>query len=350
MIRPFLIVCITVVFGMSAAASAPANEPLNVPPPSSTLVAALLALRQSPPPDPVAWATQLPNLAPPDRDALVYWLSAHGRAALHAQGATDAQIGIPIYAIDYALVPAPFPASVVPLPAAPVPTPPPAPAPRRRSFWGLLAAAALPTIVAPIAHSSSSSSSTSPDGSETTTQSSSTSVSVGVDTGALVSSLIDASTAHGSSQSPSSAWRQLPFGAMSVSAASPSQITVTHGIASVRYDGTQGFACLSLVNNAPQPATEVDVDIQIVDGYGFLKRVLPLRRVATFTPGVAVEAPTSLRDVRAPRPGCVMDGEGDAADATDPFAAAAVIGYTVREVKYADGTAWLEPGANAWGP
>jgi hypothetical protein len=45
-----------------------------------------------------------------------------------------------------------------------------------------------------------------------------------------------------------------------------------------------------------------------------------------------------------------MDGEGDAADATDPFAAAAVIGYTVREVKYADGTAWLEPGANAWGP
>jgi hypothetical protein len=322
----------------------------NVPQPSSALVAALLALRQTPPADPLAWAAQLPNVTQPDRDALLYWLGAHGRAALHAQGATDAQIGIPIYAIDYALVPAPFPASIVPLPAPPAPTPPPAPAPRRRSFWGMLAAAALPNVVAPIASSSSSSSSTSPDGSESTFQSSSTTVSVGVDTGALVSSLIDASTAHGSSQSPSSAWRQLPFGAMTIAGPSPSRITVTHGIASVRYDGTQGFACLSLVNDAPQPAMEVDVDIQIIDGNGFLQRVLPLRRVATFAPGVAVEAPTSLHDVRSPHPGCAIDGEGDAADATDPFAGAAAIGYSIREVHYADGSSWLEPGANAWGP
>jgi hypothetical protein len=161
--------------------------------------------------------------------------------------------------------------------------------------------------------------------------------------------LIDAGSAHGSAQSPSSAWRQIPFGASTLSeAGSPSQIAVTAGIASVRYDGTQGFACLSFVNHAPQAVTEVDVDILVIDGLGFLKRALPLRRTGTFASGAAVDGPTSLHDVGSSRPNCVIDGNGAIADPTDPFAKAVAVGYAIRRVTYADGTSWIEPGANPW--
>jgi hypothetical protein len=340
MMRPFAILVAVCTCAFSA------------PPPSPALLAALGAVRTIDS-DPAAWAAQAPEvaaLAPADRDALVYWLDAHGRGPLHAQGATDAQIGVPYYPVDYAIAPAPWPSTVPPLPAQPpLPKPTPAPAQHHRSFWSLVAAAALPTVIAPVEHSSSSSTSTSPDGSTTTTTSSGTDVSVGVNTGALVSSLIDASTAHGSAQSPSSEWRQVPFGATTLDAAdSPAHIAVTHGIASVRYDGTQGFACLSFVNNATQPVTEVDIDIDVLDGFGFLKRTLPLRRTGTFAPGTAVEGPTSLRDVRSAQPNCVIDGDGSIADPTDPFAGAFAIGYAIRRVTYADGTAWNEPGANPW--
>jgi hypothetical protein len=341
--RPFLGRVVVVLFAITIAC-APAGA-FSAPAPSPALIAALGALRATTA-DPVAWAATAPEVAaltPPDHDALLYWLGGHGRGPLHAQGATDAQIGVPYYALDYALVAAPWPSSVPPLPPQPpLPKPPPPPAPHHRSFWNFVAA---------VEHSSSSSTTTSADGSTTTTTSSGTDVSVGVNTGALLASLIDASAAHGSAQSPSSEWRQVPFGAATLDAAdSPAHVRVTRGIASVRFDGTQGFACLSFVNDAAQPATEVDIDIEVLDGFGLMKRALALRRTGSFAPGAAVDGPTALRDVRAAQPNCVIDGDGTIADPTDPFAGAFAIGYAIRHVTYADGSAWNEPGANPWPP
>jgi hypothetical protein len=116
----------------------------------------------------------------------------------------------------------------------------------------------------------------------------------------------------------------------------------------VRYDGTQGFACVSFTNDAALTATEVDVDIEIIDGLGFVRRVLPLRRTGTFVTGAAVDGPTSLRNVGSAQPNCVIDGANEIADPTDPFANAMAVGYAVRQVKYVDGSTWLEPGANPW--
>jgi hypothetical protein len=353
--RPFAFALFLVLLGTSATVRVDRASAFSPPAASPALLAAHGALRSASPANLSDWAATAPQvaaLAAGDHDALLFWLDGHGRGALHAQGATDAQIGVPLYAIDYAIQPAPWPASVPPLPPAPAPPKPtPPPAQHHHSFWSMVAAAALPSIVAPVAHSSSSSTSTSPDGSTTTTQSSSTDVSVGVNTGALLSSLLDAADAHGSSQSPSNDWRQLPFGAMTfASADAPSQIAITHGIASVRSDGTEGFACLSFVNRAAQPATEVDVDIEIIDGLGFVRRVVPLRRVGSFAPGQPVDGPTSVHDVHSAQPNCVIDGENAIADPSDPFAGAFAVGYAVRRVTFADGSVWLEPGANAWPP
>jgi hypothetical protein len=349
-----------------AFATARASQLPSLPAPSPALLAALQAIRSGPMADVVLWAggaqpaqsdalqaveAQVMALAPPDRDALIFWLAGHGRAPLHAQGASDAQIGVPFYAIDYAVVPAGWPATVAVLPSPkPVPTPTPAQAPKRRSnFLGMLAGA-LATNTIPLGSSSSSSSSTttSPDGSETVTQSSSSSVSASFNPGALVGSLIDANPGKNSAPPPSS-WRGLQFAASSVgSEADASHIAVTHGFASARYDGTQGFACISFTNNAAQPAIEVDVDFEILDGFGFLKRVVPLRRTGSFVPGVEVSGPSTPADVKAGRPNCVVDGEGAFADPSDPFAGASTIVYSVREVKYADGSSWILPGANPW--
>jgi hypothetical protein len=339
----------------------------GIQPASPALVAALGAVRSAPIPSLIAWLgsqqppstgsdplsiaeNQIAALTPGDHDALVFWLSGHGRGALQAQGATDAQIGIPYYPLDYDVAPAPFPQTVGFLPPEPpIPTPTPAPPQHHRSFLGFLAAAAqLPGVNVPVAQSSSSSVTNNADGSQTF-NSSSTSVSVGFNPAAVLGSILDSADSHGSAQSPSSAWRQVPFGAATLDAASsPSQIAITHGISSVRYDGTEGFACISFQNNAQQAVTELDVDIQIVDGLGLLRRVVPLRRTGSFGPGALVNGPGSLRDVNARRPNCVIDGAGDLDDPSNPFSGAAAVGYAIRAVTYADGSAWREPGANPW--
>jgi hypothetical protein len=354
-----------VAVSIAAFASARASQAPSLPPASPALLAALAAARSGPMADVVVWAggaqpaqsaalqaveAQVTALAPPDRDALLFWLAGHGRAPLHAQGASDAQIGVPYYAIDYAVVPAAWPATVAVLPSPkPVPTPTPQPQKRRSNFLGMLAGAlATNTIPLGSASSSSSSTSTSPDGSETVTQSSSSSVSASVNPGALVDSLIEANPGH-SAPPPPSSWRGLQFAASGVGGdADGSHIAVTHGFASARYDGTQGFACISFANNAAQTATEVDLDFEMLDGYGFLKRVVPLRRTGSFAPGVEVDGPSTPADVKSDRPNCVVDGEGVFADASDPFAGASTVVYAVREVKYADGSSWIRPGANPW--
>jgi hypothetical protein len=296
----------------------------------------------------------------PDRDALMYWLGAHGRGPLHALGVTDQQIGVPYYAIDYALVPAPWPSSVPPLvappPPTPIPTSSPTPAPSRSNVLGAmggLLGAALPALQIPIASSSSSSSQTTttniPGGTETnsTYESSGTSVSVGVNPWAVVSSLIDASSATTAPQPPSVPWRGLLFAASTLGAAN-SGISVTYGFAAVRNDGTEGLACVSFVNRNAQPATAVDVDIEVLDTLGFIRRVSPLRLRGNFAPGVEIGGPSSVEDVNSARANCVIDGENRLDDATDPFSGAAAVVYSVRRVQFADGTVWLQPGANAW--
>ncbi len=298
----------------------------------------------------MAAESRIDELTPGDRDALLYWLSGHGRSALQAQGATDAQIGVPYYSLDYAITSAPYPKTVGFLPPEPqLPTLTPAPQHTHRSFLGFLAAAAaLPDVNVPVAQSSSSSVTNNADGSQTI-NSSSSSVSVGFNPSAVLGSILDSANSHGSAQSPSSAWRQLPFGSATLdAAASPSQIALTHGISSVRYDGTEGFACISFQNNAQQAVTELDVDIQVIDGLGLLRRVVPLRRIGSFAPGAQVNGPGSLPDVNSSRPNCVIDGAGDLDDPSNPFSGAAAVSYAIRQVTYGDGSTWLEPGANPW--
>jgi hypothetical protein len=340
-----------------------------LPPPSSELLAALAAARFGPMTALVAWATraqpsdasggplqaletQVMNLAPGDRDALLYWLQSHGRAALHARGVSDAQIGPAYFSIDYSLVPGPWPATVVPLSLPnPPPLPTPTPAPEHHSGFFNTLASMIPNAQLPVASASSSSTTTTnnADGSQTiTSQSSGSSVSVGVDSQALLSSLVDAASAH-SSPRAGPAWRGLLFAASTLEpGGGPSQIAITHGFAASRADGTEGVACISFTNNAPQTATELDLDLEVSDAYGFVKRVVGLRRIGTFASGAVIAGPTSVADAKSSRPNCVIDGEGSLDDPTDPFAGAAAVFYTVRQVKYADGTSWLLPGANPW--
>lgn len=198
----------------SRASAQPLMTPA-LPPPSSELLAAVDAARFGPMSALVAWATraqpsdasggplealetQVMNLAPGDRDALLYWLQSHGRAALHARGASDAQIGPAYFSIDYSVVPGPWPATVVPLSLPnPPPLPTPTPAPQHHTGFFNTLASMIPGGQVPIASSSSSSTTTTnnADGSQTTTSQGS-SVSVGVDTQALISSLVDAASAH----------------------------------------------------------------------------------------------------------------------------------------------------------
>jgi len=350
-------------------AGAQSMSPPALPAPSTEVLAVLGAARFGPMAGLIAWAnrtepsdgsggplqtleTQIMSLAPGDRDAMLYWLESHGRGALHAQGVSDAQIGPAYFAIDYTVVPGPWPPTVA---ALAMPRPPPLPAPtqppqqRRSGFLGALASM-IPGGQIPIASASSSSSSTTnnADGSQTTTSSGS-SVSVGVDSQALLGALVDAASTHSAPQSGPGRWRGLTFASSTADAdGGPSQIAITHGFAAARADGTEGAACISFVNNAQQAATEVDVDLELTDGYGFMKRVLGLRRIGTFVPGVVVAGPSSIADANANRPNCVVAGAGSLADPTDPFAGAWAVFYTVRQVKYADGSTWLLPGANPW--
>ena len=77
------------------------------PTPSQALLDALNAVRASSKAD----LAKVQALPPPDRDAMMYWLSSHGRGALHARGVTDEKIGVPYYAIDYNIVAGTWPST-----------------------------------------------------------------------------------------------------------------------------------------------------------------------------------------------------------------------------------------------
>lgn len=325
---------------------------ISAPSASPALIDALNSVRTSLASDVQA---KIATLSPPDRDAITYWLASHGRGALHARGATDAQIGVPYYAFDYNIAPGTWPSTVTRLVIpTPEPTTAPTPAPRHRSPFAALGAV-LPGLQIPIASSSSSSSQTTTtntaNGSETdtTTQSSSSSVSIGVNPWAVVGALIDASSAHTTRPAPTTPWRGLLFAASTLGTGG-SGIAITRGFAAVRNDGTEGLACVSFANNNQKPATEVDVDIEILNTLGFIRRVAPLRLRGSFAPGAEIGGPANVEDVNSARANCVIDGENTLTDTTDPFSGAAAVVYSVRRVLFTDGTQWLQPGANAWPP
>jgi hypothetical protein len=348
----------------------------SIPTPSAPLVDTLASVRAADMARLVAWASQpvapaavagpagvaeakILALAPPDRGALLYWLNAHGRGALQAQGASDTDIGVPYYPIDYALVPAPFPAGVTPLtmPVELLPaTPAPAPPPQRRTHFGFLGSL-LPALQIPIASSSSSSTSTttSVNGNSTefnqTTQSSGASVSIGGNPWQAIGSLIDSSVDRSPAAPvapPPAPWRNLPFATSSLSAPG-SMIALNRGFAAVSQDGTEGVACISFVNQSSAIVSQIDVDIEVLDGLGFIKRVQTLQRTGSFGPGTEVGGPSGPQTVAAARANCVIDGRNSLDDPTDPFSNASAVVYSVRQVFYADGTSWLQPGANSWG-
>jgi hypothetical protein len=107
---------------------------------------------------------------------------------------------------------------------------------------------------------------------------------------------------------------------------------------------------ISFVKRSATPATQVDVDIEILDGFGLVKRVQALRRTGTFAPGAEAGGPAGPQSVAEVRANCVIDGEDSLADPTDPFSNASAVAYAVRQVFHADGTSWLRPGANGWPP
>lgn len=344
-----------------AAATAAAAGAQTIPAPSPALVDVLAAARASDMPGLVAWAqhqsapaassaditpiaTKILALAPGDRDALLYWLDAHGRGALHAQGASDRQIGIPYYPLDYTIVPAPLPGSVTPLVIPPPPTPQPTAAPQHHSHGGGLLGLLLPSINVPVASSSSSSTSTttSQNGNATeidqTTQSSSSSVSVGVNPAAVLGSLIDAAgntESHPSSSAPP--WRSLRMTASPFyDPAGP--VSVTSAFAATRNDNASSLACIGFTNASAKPITRVDVDVEVLNGLGLIKNVQQLRRVGSVAPGGHAGGDLGPQSDDERRANCVS------------FSGATALAYSVREVYFDDGTTWLAPGANAWGP
>jgi hypothetical protein len=214
----------------------------------------------------------------------------------------------------------------------------------------------LPSLTLPIASSSSSSSSTtsSQNGNATeidkSFQSSGTSVSIGGNPWEALGSLIDSAALHSSNATASEAqmWSTLPFAASALTSPG-SQISVNRGFAAVRRDGTEGVACISFTSRSAKPVVQVDVDIEILDGLGLIERVQALKRAGNFAPGVEVGGPAGPQTVSAARANCVIDGEQSLADPSDPFSGASAVAYSIRQVLYADGTSWLQPGANAWG-
>jgi hypothetical protein len=324
----------------------------NIPAPNPALLDALSSARSAS--MTAAQASKIQALPAPDRDALMYWLNSHGRGPLHARGVTDAQIGVPYYPVDYRLVSASWPSTVdqlvVPSPV-PAPANSPTPAPHHTNF-GLLGSL-LPSLQIPIASSSSSSSQTTttntPSGTETnsTYESSGSSVSISGNPWAAIGSLIDASSANVAQQPPAVPWRGLLFGASKLGSGG-SGIAVTRGFAAVRNDGTEGLACISFMNNNQKTATEIDVDIEILDTLGFIRRVAPLRLKGSFAPGTEVGGPANVEDLSSARANCVIDGENELDDSSDPFSGAQAVVYSVRRVLFADGSTWIQEGANSW--
>lgn len=303
-----------------------------------------------------------------DREAMLFGLRSHGRDALHQRGATDAEIGAPLYPIDYTIQWVPMPGGFVnptPIPT-PMPPPPPTPKPqppKSRGVWGFIVPIALqalsniPRQSATIA--SSSHSETHMEGNTIVTTSSQTSMSVGVDARGLAGMLAnEALKEHPSaapvaqevaSSSPARQWTLLELGRQR-SDTQTSGIAVDNGVAGIR-SNSEGAACLGFTNRNARAVREIDFDFTLVDAHDRSLQSIALHRAGTFGRNERSEAP---RDVAVPAvaredANCVTIGSSAAGARTIPSLSRAVaMAYEIRRVVFDDGTVWLRPGANLW--
>jgi hypothetical protein len=323
-------------------------------------------------------------LDPSDREAVMFWLRSHGRDALHQRGATDAEIGAPLFPIDYAIKWVPLPDGFVnptPIPTAtpaPPPTPKPQP-PKSRGIWGFIVPVALQAIAhippqsATIASSSSSSGHTEAHAeshmegntqvstyqSTTTSSSSSSSMSVGVDVRGLAGMLANEALKEHPTSAPlaqeiasSSAarqWTLLEFGRQRTDTQTAG-IAVDNGVAAVR-GNSEGAACLGFTNRNPKTVREIDFDFTLVDAHDRSLQSIALHRAGNIAPNETSAAPRDLAvpSVAREDANCVTIGSAAADAPVIPSLARAVaMAYEIRRVVFDDGTIWMRPGANPW--
>lgn len=314
---------------------------------------------------------QILALESSDREAMLFWLASHGRDALHQRGATDADIGAPLYPIDYKIVWVSLPEGFVnptPIPTPTLPPPPPAPTAKpqqhqSRGIWGFIvpvvlqAVSNIPMQSATIA--SSSHSETHMEGNTMVTTSSSSSMSVGVDVRGLAGMLAsEALKEHpsdapvereGASTSPARQWTLLELGHQR-SDTETSGIAVDKGVAGIR-SNSEGAACLGFTNRNARTVREIDFDFTLVDAHDHSLQSIALHRAGTFAPNERSEAPHDVAGPAVVREdaNCVTMGSS-AADAPTiaSLSRAVAVAYEIRRVVFDDGTSWLRPGANLW--
>ena len=315
---------------------------------------------------------QILALGPSDREAMLFWLRSHSRDALHQRGATDADIGAPLYPIDYRIVWVSLPEGFVnptPIPAPTLPPPPPAPTAKpqqhqSRGIFGFLVPIALQAISNIPAQSatiaSSSHSETHMEGNTMVTTSSSSRMSVGVDVRGLAGLLAAASlTEHPSAppvereaDSPSPArqqWTLLELGRQR-SDTETSGIAVDKGVAGVR-SNSEGAACLGFTNRNARTVREIDFDFTLVDAHDHSLQSIALHRAGTFAPNERSEAPHDVAGPAVVREdaNCVTMGSSSAdAPTIASLSRAVAMAFEIRRVVFDDGTSWLRPGANLW--
>jgi hypothetical protein len=307
-------------------------------------------------------------LDPADREALLFWLQGHGRDALHQRGATDLEIGPPLYPIDYEIAWTRVPEGFInptPIPTATPEPPPPPPAPKPaipRGLFNFIAMLPLP-IVSSGSMSSHSSSETHREGNTlvTTTHSSSSSVSARVDTRAVVGMLAQAASSEGSSaaeerppgpaQPPKKRWVLLDFGRERIDR-DTSGIDVNHGVAGIR-NNAEAAACVSFANRNSRAVREIDFDLTFVDVHNHALQTMALRRSGSFEPNAEIAAPHDFdaEDVARQDANCMTMGHSNTAGPPiSSLGRTSALAYAVRRVLFEDGTVWQRPGANVWPP
>jgi hypothetical protein len=403
--RPLLVAACALVLACFAAASTNATAADTSA--STGLVSALQKLRSINSSFIIAWSAdprppqtgddsisklkrQILALDSQDREALIFWLHSHGRDALHQRGATDPQIGPPLFPIDYNIAWVPLPDGFVnptPMPTpTPVPTESPTPKPQSHSnpFYDFLGAVILQKIVNPnkplaiqmmedhwqgknpsnpavvsTTIASSSHSETHMEGNTLVTNSSGSSLRAGVDVGGLALLLVsEALKEHPSSQplqtavanEPRSAqWQLLELGRQRTDVDTHG-ITVENGVAGIR-NNSEGGACLGFTNHNQRTVKEIDFDLTLVDANDHMLQAVGLRRTGSFAPNEKSEAPHDLDIPAIEREdaNCITLGRPQPdAPSTAPLARTAAVAYEIRRVVYDDGTQWLRDGANVW--
>ena len=308
-----------------------------------------------------------------DREAMLFWLHSHGRDALHQRGVTDAEIGPPLYPIDYRIAWVALPEGFVnptPIPT-PTPKPPPTPTPEAKSAkdWAFL----IPLLLQGIAIGSTFSAIGS-DFQRMATQIDVNTLQKYVTASGLMGvmqPIIDANAVAGMlanaalREHPTSTvveqevasipaaqhWTLLELGRQR-SDTQAAGIAVNNGVAGVR-NYSEGAACLGFTNHNAKTVREIDFDFTLVDAHDRSLQSIALHRAGTFAQNERSEAPHDLAPSSVAREdaNCVTIGSSAAGAPTIPSLSRAVaMAYEVRRVVFEDGTVWLRPGANLWPP